>query len=254
VLSFLVTSKARRRLLELLWADGASGSCAELAHRAGVAFANAYRELQAMKNLAIVVTSRDGAAESYCANDRHPDADLFRRLASRRPVARPADETADRVRGWLRQLGAPLAEGHSDGPPPSEEDALADAVKLAHHDAAVARVLPLCLWYRRDHLDFTRLAERARRDREKHALGFFLDLTSVLSRDRRFAKSAIELRDHRVRRSHDFFRGMLLSPRARAQAERNTPAVARRWGYRMNMDLDNFRALFDKFAHAPVHT
>jgi hypothetical protein len=43
------------------------------------------------------------------------------------------------------------------------------------------------------------------------------------------------------------------APRARAQAERNTPAATRRWGYRMNMDLENFRTLFEKFADAPVH-
>lgn len=183
VLSFLVTSKARRRLLERFWAEGASGSCTEVARQAGVAFATAYRELQAMKDLDLVVTSRDGAAETYRANDRHPDADVLRRLVSRRPPARPAAETADQVRGWLRRLGAPLADGPSVAPPPSEEDALADAVKLAHRDAAVARVLPLCLGYRRDHLDFTRLAARARRDREKHALGFFLDLTTTLSKD-----------------------------------------------------------------------
>jgi hypothetical protein len=33
-------------------------------------------------------------------------------------------------------------------------------------------------------------------------------------------------------------------------AEERTPAVARRWGFRMNMDLDSFRSLFDRFAHA----
>jgi hypothetical protein len=254
VLSFLVTSNARRHLLQLLWGEGAAGSCTELASKAGVAFANAYRELQAMKDLELVTTELQGAALAYRANDGHPDADLLRQLVARRPVGRPPDDHADHVRGWLIQLGAPLADGNSDAPPPRQEDALADGVKLAHRDAAVARVLPLCFWYHRDHLDFGRLAARARRDREKHALGFFLDLTTELSKDRRFAKFAAELRDRRVHQTHDFFPGAALTPRARAQAERNTPAVARRWGYRMNMDLENFRSLFEKFADAPVHT
>src|SRR5262249_35089481 len=144
--------------------------------KAGVAFANAYRELQAMKALDLVVTDRRGAADAYRANTDHPDADLLRRLVSRRSTQAAPAKTADRVRGWLRQLGAPLADGHADPRPTSAGDALADAVKLAHGDAAVARVLPLCLWSLRDRLDLGRLATRARRDREKHALGFFLEL------------------------------------------------------------------------------
>jgi hypothetical protein len=115
-------------------------------------------------------------------------------------------------------------------------------------------VLPLCFWYHRDHLDFTRLAERAKRDREKHALGLLLEVTTALSGDRRFTRWASKLRDRRIHRPREFFHGTTPTRRAREQADRNTPAVARRWGYRMNMDLDTFRTLFEKFADAPpVH-
>lgn len=123
-------------------------------------------------------------------------------------------------------------------------------MELAHQDAAVARVLPLCLWYHWDHLDFDRLAPRVRRNREKYALGLFLELTTILTGDRRFARAAAPLRDRRFRRTRDFFTDSV-STRARAHAERNTPAVARRWGFRMNMDVETFRALFEKFADAP---
>ncbi|MEW5849050.1 MAG: hypothetical protein AB2A00_09550 [Myxococcota bacterium] len=207
-----------------------------------------------MKDLELVISERRGAAEVFRANPDHPDAALLRQLVQRRPVSPPRDEHAETVRGWLRDLGAPLVNGRAATPAPSEEDALADALKLAHRDASVARVLPLCLWYHRNHVDVARLGDRARADGEKHALGFMLDLTAEVCGDKRFAQWARELRDRRRRVVRDFFHGAPTSRRARELAERNTPDVARRWGYRMNMDLENFRALFQKFAHVtPVH-
>lgn len=255
MMSFLVTSKARRRVLELLWGNPpASGSCTDLAARAGVGFANAYRELHAMKELGLVATEYHDGSEIYRANEDSPDFELMTQLVARRTVTRPRDARAEAVRARLRVLGAPLAGGGTEADTVDEEDALADAVQLAHYDAAVARVFPLCLWLHRDHLDLDRLVERARRDREKHALGLLLDLTSEVSGDPRFSARAAELRDRRLRRTRSFFYGAAPSRRAREQAERNTPAVARRWGFRMNMDLESFRTLFEKFADAPpVH-
>src|SRR6185295_18798060 len=97
----------------------------ELAEKAGVAFANAYRELHAMKELDLVTTEREGRAEVYRVNDRHQACALVRQLLAHRPVPLADDDHADTVRGWLRQLGAPLAQGHAEKPLPSEEDALA---------------------------------------------------------------------------------------------------------------------------------
>jgi len=79
------------------------------------------------------------------------------------------------------------------------------------------------------------------RPEDKHAVGFFLELTGELGGDRRLAGMAELLRDRRRRSVHDFF----LSPSGRAEAARDFPLAAR-WGFRMNMDLASFRALFDK--------
>ncbi len=37
-------------------------------------------------------------------------------------------------------------------------------------------------------------------------------------------------------------------PRELAATRRNTPSEARRWGFLMNMGLESFRSVFDKFA------
>lgn len=248
MLGYLVTSKARRRLLDLLWGQGAHGSVTELAKRAGVGFANAYRELHAMKRLGLAISARQVGAESFRANAAHPLAGALRALVAA-PSAGTPDVEAERTRGRLRALGAPLAAepGRLDGSP--VEEVLARGVALARRDPAVARALPLCFWKSRDRIGPQRLRGAARSLGERQAVGFFLALTAQLSGDRRLAEWSRLFRDRRRRVVQDLF---LVPAGSRFQgrlAEERTPAVARRWGFRMNMDLESFRSLFDRFAH-----
>lgn len=250
MLQYLVASKARRRLLVLLWGEGKRGSASQLADLAGVRFAGAYRELRAMLRHRLVNSTHVDGVEIYSANLDHPDAGLLRRLVATRPaLVPPRGEEADAVRANLRALGAPLSVPTTDTPSSKSEEILVAGVKLARRDPVVARALPLCLWHQRDSLDPARLVSTAREHGEKHALGFFLELTSELSGDRRFARWSRVLKDRRVRTKSDFFH----LPTTKASAElgrRNKFPAAHRWGFTMTADLDSFRSLFDKFAHA----
>jgi hypothetical protein len=243
MLEYLVTSKARRRLLMLLWGERASGSASALAKRAHVAFASVHRELQAMKTLGLVVSAREAGAEAFRANQASPLAPALRDLVKRSAVAAPpSDRTSRRARGELRQLGAPL----HDAPVAvgEVERALVQGVQLAHRDATVARVLPVCFYRQRDAVRPEVLERRAREAGEKRAVGFFLDLTATLSEDRRFARWASRFRDRRYAVTQSFF------PASRMAADPHMPAVARRWKLRLDMGLDTFASTFDKFAHA----
>jgi DNA-binding transcriptional ArsR family regulator len=248
VLDYLVTSRARRQLLRRLWMDRASGSVSALARASGLSFAAAHRELEAMKSAGLTVAERDGVATVYRANVDHPLADVLMSLLT---VRAPADTTSaeQRLRGQLATLGAPLA-----GPAPRRdrvpaEEVLADALVLAHHSPTVARVLPVVFWRQRSKLDYSRLERAATRRDERQALGFFLELTGQLGGDRGLARRASELRDRRRTALRPFFtsgRG----PVARAAAQRRSPAVARRWGYLMTMELESFASAFRK--HVPT--
>jgi hypothetical protein len=248
VLEFLVTSKARRRLLRLLWSERAVGSAPDLAVRAGVTSPSAYAELRAMKRIGLATTQRVDGAELYAANLEHPQAEhLLALLAA--PTRAPATEATDReLRLQLRDLGAPLAVDGQAPPAESLEAVLADGLELAHRDASVARTLPVCLWKQRDQLRADVLQEEARERGEKQTLGFFLELTSDLSGDPRFRQWAKAVRDERVSRTSDFFYNAT-SRDAQLLAESRTPRVARRWHFRMNMDEETFRSHFDKFVH-----
>jgi hypothetical protein len=160
----------------------------------------------------------------------------------------PADP--ERVQAWLAHLGAPLygstAVQTSDVPPP--ERVLAEALLLARQDATVARALPVALYRTRKRLDYGLLRRLARERGQGRTLGFFLDVTAELSGDRSLAREARPLRREARRRvrASQFFK--LRSATERRLAELKTPAVARRWGFRMNMSADSFASMFGKAA------
>ncbi len=252
LLAYLVTSRSRRELLHLLWASAAEGSVSELARRARISFAAAHQELLAMRAAGLARSKRAGAAVVYSANPRSEHAQLLRRLLEKAPASRkqsPAPD-AEKVRAWLSAAGAPLLVSRpARGPVPPLEEALAEGVALSHRDAAVARVLPLVLWRHKDGLDFEELVRQATLRNERQALGFFLELTGSLGGDHGLQARARRLRDRRQTRERPFF-APAPGPRALALARARTPALARRWGYLMNMDLASFASPFGKHREA----
>ena len=80
MLDYLVTSKTRRNLLKLLWLDSVSGTASELAHKSGVAFAGAYKELKAMSESGLATLEWCNGKNVYTANRSHPMANLLRKL------------------------------------------------------------------------------------------------------------------------------------------------------------------------------
>lgn len=245
---YLVTSPGRRRLLELLWRHEASGNASQLAKRARVPFASAYRELQLMKDFGLVTVRADDGHEIYSAAHEHQDAEVLRRLVATRSTSAPPDSlAASVVRGRARTMGAPLAVAPEPVAPDERERALVDAVQLSRRDATLARALPVALAAQWTTLDRGRLETAAVRARAKHALGFFLALTAELEGSKPLRALAESFRDHRVTSLRLFF--TLASARAsRDLAERRTPRLAREWGYLMDLDLGTFKSAFAKHA------
>lgn len=243
MLQYLVTSKVRRRLLTLLWGEKKRGSVAELAGLAGVAFASAHTELKAMQRAQLVECRREGGKDVYSANLDHPEAATLQALASAgmRRTAPPLTADDERLKRKLAALGARLQGVEPLGVAPFDRMlALFQGALLARRDPVVARTLPLCFWNLRDTLDVKNLAELASRAEDRHALGFFLDLTGELGGDRRLSGLAEMLRDRRMTSVRDFFQT------GRREAVRDFP-LARKWGFQMNMGLDAFQSTFDKF-------
>ncbi len=101
-------------------------------------------------------------------------------------------------------------------------------------------------WANRDRLRLAELVRRARRAKEGATLGFFLDLTSELAGSRLFAAAHADLRPERPPSETFFFEGAEKSLVGKELTALNTPPVARRWRFLMNMPLDSFETLFQK--------
>ena len=204
-----------------------------------------------MREVGLVLCERVGTELRYRVNADHPQASLLTQLAgvSHEAAGEPERNHDESVRSWLASVGAPLAAPKSSTALPPLEVVLAEAVKLSHRDSTVARVLPFVLWRHRKDLDLNRLAVEVARSNDRQALGYFLDLAGLLGGDTALVRSARNLKDKRRKRERTFFDGPH-GHYATLLARRNTPARARWWGYLMNMDLDTFKSVFDKFAEA----
>lgn len=196
-----------------------------------------------MQSLGLVVSGRQGSSEAFRAAE-NAAADLLRQLSRSVPVQSGPRQSA---RGELRSLGAPLWV------PPRKvgevEAALVAGVKEAHEDPNLATVLPLSfVGAAKRGLDLHRLLELARLAGEKAAVGFFLDVTGVVSKDKRFHEWAKAFRDGRRSAERPFFLGETRFTKLLAQ--KNTPTVARAWGFRMNLPTEAFSEAYGKH-HQP---
>lgn len=247
MLDYLVTSKARRQLLHLLWVQREVASVSELARHAGVSFSSAQAELGAMERAGLANSSAHANTVEYRANFAHSQSALLRRLLATNDVTETSEPHDDEVRSWLVHYGAPLAAVTTTASAPSLETVLVQALRVAHRDPSITRSLPVLLWQRRNELDWASLAESAKAAREEHTLGFFTELAGLLAHNRELQTKARSLRDARRRVLRPFFDGQR-GRYGRAIAAQNTPAVAKRWGYEMNMPLQSFASTFEKFS------
>ena len=246
MLSYLVSSPARRRLLEVLWLEQARGAVSVLAKSAVVSFASAYRELHAMlRNELVTATPEDGVTV-FAANEAHPLASAMRALVGYRPA--PVPTAAQSIlRAQLALLGAPVGSSAEDETVPPVHDLEAVVVagaELCRREPATARAFPVLLYRVAARLDVDRLATLARARHVRHPLGFLLALAGKLGRAPRLTHLASTFRDHRV---HD--QPFFLRPPRRGRPE--TFPLASRWGFTLNMDEATFAKTFHRFATAP---
>jgi hypothetical protein len=247
-----VSSKTRRNLLVALWRDGARGTASSLARRAAVPLGASYAELQAMRRAGLARESLDSGRVVYEAENRNPNAAALKKLVSA-PLdqrARPTpdlDRRWDAVRSELAAQGAPLwPQRRRVSRPTPLEELLAQACELSHHDPSVAKVLPYLFHKRKSELDFGRLEHALAENKQKHTAGFLLAVAGTLTDDATLCGWAERLRDKRRTKVVDFFSGVS-GKRLQALAERNTPELAGRWNFRLNMPMDDFHSLMVKF-------
>lgn len=249
---YLVTSKTRRTLLKLLWGEGRVGTIADFTRWADVAFAGAHKELRAMEDAGLVASEWKGGSRVFSRVRNHPLGKVLKSLvnsdsAAPEPVFESKRNTT--VKEALAYLGMPVnAAKKKPKRNESLEALVASGCKLATRDASVARALPVFLFEHRDELNVDKLKTESKKRGQKHAMGFFLALTSELSGYAEMKEWAEGFRDRRRKNPTYFFANP--TKHTKRVARLKTPEVARSWNLLMNMSMDSFASTFDKFSHA----
>jgi len=158
MLEYLLRGKTQRELFRLLWGRRVVAGVSTLSRLAGVSFSAAHRELETMRAAGLAVSERVGSELKYRAAAEHPHALLLGQLASveEGEGTSARDQRDAELRGWLAEVGAPLAAPLPRTPRPPLEELLAQGLALSHRDATVARVFPVVLWQRRHDMDLDR--------------------------------------------------------------------------------------------------
>ncbi|MCP4713617.1 MAG: hypothetical protein GY868_00755 [Deltaproteobacteria bacterium] len=251
LLSYLTHSTSRIRLLGLLWGEETVASVKQLAEQAGIGYASAHVELTAMNKEGLVTFHQKGKAVVCRKNNEYPNAALLKALLkaegmSAAPSACQKKLTLEETKLHLVRFGAPLGVSGSCKSDLSLEAVLVAGLELARKDASVARVLPLVFEKNAKQLNRPRLKFLAREKGLKKTLGFFFDLSAVLSGSTSYKKDADSLFDNRLKVTEDFFATPKKGRYRRLLAEQNTPSLAKKWHFSMNMGMGSFEDLFNK--------
>jgi len=244
---YLVTSQTRRDLLNLLWHEGVEASGHQLALLAKTAYSAAHAELEAMKEEGLVTSHKEGRAEVFSKNNKYPFKQALLTLLQAPPSKNSAADkvTENALRANLAKFGAPLVTSQSTSGL-SLEETLVRGLELARHDATVARSLPVAFARNKKSLDLARLEFLARKNKVLPVLGFYLDLTAFLLKDQKLHSTAQSLADRRRKKMEMFFKTRESGAFEQTLAEQNTPPLARKWRFLMNMGMDSFESLFKK--------
>lgn len=243
--SELFQCETRAALLRLLLVEERAASVSELARRCGLSPRAVGKEVEHLVRLRLATVTHVGASRVVKAAWEHPACALLASLLTLAPYRPSADSVA--LRESLAAYGAPLVEVERQAHMPLEATLLA-ALEAARSDGTVLRVLPVVVAHQRGRLDWVELLEEARKAGLKAELGFLLTLTGELLGDESLKARALALRDRRRTRM-----AYLPEPRNRFErqiAEEASPAMAKAWGFYMNMSVDSFRSLMAK--HGPV--
>ncbi len=241
----LFKTKKHQRLAELLWVEGLTASVRELALMSGLPYATAYELLHKMMKLGLVNKSTKGRATLFSSDLASEELKKFKALLGltefkRRPLV-DFEELDLPVVGELPELQKEKAQ--------SVEEMLVKVVALSKKNPTLLRVLPLLAKRLSPKLNFHELIYWSKRHGVNKELGFVLDLTGELSKDRKLFSLAKKLMDKRWTKSEAFldsennldsFQAMLV--------EENTPALAKKWFLKMNMGLDSFKSHYRKFS------
>ncbi len=246
LLGLLFKTNAHRRLGELLWVEGLTASVHELSQMSDLPYATAHALLKKMEKMGLVQKEFQGRSTLFSSKLSSEELKPLKLLLG------TAEFGKKKSLSDFSEMDLPLVGDFPEfksETAQSAEELLVKVVLLAKKNSSLLRALPLLVRRLGPDLNFPQLAYWSKRHQVDRELGFVLDLTAELSKNKKFAAKARRLRDKRWSK-YSFFleREQELEGFQAKVIEQNTPELARKWFLKMNMGLDSFRTQYFKFA------
>lgn len=243
--SFIFKTDDHRRLAELLWADGLAASIHEFSQMSGLPYATAHDLLQKMEKMGLVQKTKHGRAILFSSKLASQDLKLLKTLLG------TTKSTKRKFLSAFPEMNLPLVGDFPElqkEKAQSIEELLVKVVVLAKKNASLLRTLPLLVKRLGEKLRVHQLTYWSKRHHVDRELGFVLDLTAELSKNKKFSLLARQLKDKRWSKQTFFFEkeNGLKGFQAKL-TEQNTPDLAKKWFLKLNMGLDSFESTYSKF-------
>ena len=256
MLDYLVKSALRRKILKTLWTNQREGNIHELAQLVGVPYSHMYNELKEMYMAGLAHRHRSGNSLIYSANQHYSHAQLLRQLLTLDSLEKPGEPKehsvqhpeAQNILSHLQYFETPLTGEFSLSTSLTIEETIVKSLELARWYPPIARVLPVVIHRNRKKIDLNLLVMLANKNSQKKALGFFLELTAILSGDHNLKSIAKKCRDRRYKRHEYFFYRQGKNKYFQRLTQKKTPTVAKKWHFLMNIELETFKSVYRKFA------
>lgn len=246
--AFLFRNKSQQELARLLWCQGLSASVREFSLMSGLSYATTHEELHQMEKSGLVKKIVQGRSTIFSTSLSKTEQNVVNALFSE-SVFFQKNST---FQSQLLEFGLPYS-GNSqdlgDDPVADLEELVARASWKSKRNPTLARALPVMLYKVCPRLHQHRLMFWAHKYDVKKEVGFFIELTGVLSKNSKIKKMSRGFYDQRWSQADFLFEAEKDLQGFQAKLiEVNTPELAKRWFLKMNLGIDSFASLFAKFS------
>lgn len=240
--NYLFKNNESAKLAELLWLKKVEASVNELSLLSGLSYSTTHEELQRMKSLNLVKMQRKGKATLYSSAlveaEANVVASIFEKTKGHSKQTFSFDDFNMPLLGDFSELQGEKVEA---------EELLVKAVKLSKKNSSLLRALPLLFKKMGDGLESYQLAYWSKRYDANKEMGFVLDLTGQLTKNKKYSELAKKFRDKRWSKYDYYFeRDNELKGFQALAVDGHTPELARKWYLKLNVGLDSFQSFYSK--------
>ncbi len=242
LITLLLKTNQHKKLFELLWQKQFTASVREFSLISGLPYATTHDVLLKLKKMGLVQKKQMGSSTLYKAVKSTEEIEKLKNFLHIDIKNKFADykEMDLPLIGEFNELNQESAQ--------SKEELLVKTIYFSKKKSSLLRTLPLLVHRLGTTLDINQLIYWSKKFHVNREIGFIFDVTSSLSKNKKFNTLANKFKDKRWSKPIAFLDSETkLNGFQELLMEANTPALAKKWYLKLNMGMDSFASHYFKF-------